>query len=523
MNPYLRLCFIVFVSLLTGCSNPAPPAKEDPVRFTASYSPPVFADSNRVESIRQAIPAVETIFKSYAEKNHFPGFAFGIVADNQLIHAGAYGNVNVKTGTQASPASVFRIASMTKSFTAMAVLKLRDEGKLSMSDPVSRYIPEMGGITYLTEDSPLITVHNLLTMSAGFPEDNPWGDRQLADRDDELLAFIRDGISFSNAPSKEFEYSNLGYGMLGIIVSKVSGMPYQQYITENILKPLGMNHTYWEYTEVPETLLALGYRWEDGQWKEEPLLHDGIFGAMGGLLTSIEDFSKYVNLHLSAWPPRNEAESGPVRRSSLREMHKPWQFRQLISESRSADGTPCPATAGYGYGLGWRRDCKGTERVSHSGGLPGFGSEYRFYPEYGIGIISFANLTYASAGAANSRAMDTLLYISGIKPRVLPVSDELNKKKEQVIQLISTWDEKLGNEILAENFYPDLSRDAWIAKSKRLLEQAGKILSVTPLIPENQLRGTFTMHGEKKDLTIFFTLTPEKSPKVQELQMDISN
>lgn len=521
MTMYSRFCSLLLAGFLTSCSRPAPTSTEVDKTFTDNYLVPSFTDAGRLEKIQQAIPAVEKIFKTYAEKNHFPAIAFGIVADNKLIHSGAFGIINLKANTAATPNSIFRIASMTKSFTAMAVLKLRDEGKLNLNDPVSMYIPDMSKITYLTEDSPDITIQNLLTMTAGFPEDNPWGDRQLADSEEELLNLIRDDISFSNAPSKEFEYSNLGYGMLGVIVNKVSGKPYQEYITENILKPLGMKNTYWEYTEVPADLLALGYRWEDEQWKEEPILHDGIFGAMGGLITSIEDFSKYVNLHLSAWPPRNGEDSGPIKRSSLREMHKPWQFRGLIPDARLPDGTLCPATAGYGYGLGWRKDCMGTERVSHSGGLPGFGSEYRFYPEYGVGIISFANLTYAYAGGANTRSMDTLLMMSGIKPRTLPVSDHLTQRKQQVTELINSWDEKLGNEILAENFFLDLSRDAWMKRSKQILEDAGKISSVSPLIPENQLRGTFTLHGEKNDVKIFFTLTPEKSPKIQELQMDI--
>ncbi|MBA4053919.1 MAG: serine hydrolase [Marivirga sp.] len=517
---YSRFYLFLLVGF-TSCSKPAPTSKEVAKTFTGNYLAPSFTDTGRLEKIRLAIPAVEKIFKTYSAKNHFPGLAFGIVADNKLIHSGGFGSINLKTKVPATPKSIFRIASMTKSFTAMAVLKLRDDGRLNLNDPVSKYIPEMGKITYLTGDSPDITIQNLLTMSAGFPEDNPWGDRQLADSEEELLTLIRDDISFANTPSKEFEYSNLGYGMLGIIINKVSGKPYQQYITENILKPLGMNNTYWEYEKVPAGLLALGYRWEDGQWKEEQLLHDGIFGAMGGLITSIEDFSNYVNLHLSAWPPRNGEETGPVKRSSLREMHKPWQFRQLTSDSKSPDGTLCPAAAGYGYGLGWRKDCMGTERVSHSGGLPGFGSEYRFYPEYGIGIISFANLTYASAGAVNTRALDTLLMISGIKPRELPISDHLKQKKDQVMQLIKSWDEKLGNEILAENFYLDLSREAWIKKSEQILKELGTVTSVSPLIPENQLRGTFTLYGEKSNVKIFFTLTPEHSPKIQELQMNV--
>ena len=165
----------------------------------------------------------------------------------------------------------------------------------------------------LTADAPVITVRNLLTHSAGFPEDNPWGDRQLADTDEDLMAMIKKGISFSNDPSVAYEYSNMGFAMLGYIIKKVSGIPYSEYIAKNIWKPLGMTQAEWEFSKVPATQLAHGYRWINDNWREETLLHDGIYGAMGGMITSIESFSKYVALHQAAWPVRNEVETGPVK------------------------------------------------------------------------------------------------------------------------------------------------------------------------------------------------------------------
>ena len=127
---------------------------------------------------------------------------------------------------------------MTKSFTAMAILKLRDEGKLKFDDPVYLNIPEMKNQKYLTKDAVPATLRHLLTHGAGFPEDNPWGDRQLARTDEELIDLIRKGISFSNDPGLKFEYSNLGFTMLGYIIKKVSGQSYENYITKNILEPL---------------------------------------------------------------------------------------------------------------------------------------------------------------------------------------------------------------------------------------------------------------------------------------------
>ena len=136
--------------------------------------------------------------------------------------------------------TVFRIASMTKSFTAMAILKLRDEGKLSLDDAVSRHVPALANLPYPNKDSPEITIRHLLTHSEGFPEDNPWGDRQLAQSDATMRAWMSAGIPFSNAPGVAFEYSNYGFAILGQVVASASGRPYDEYVRDRILLPLGM-------------------------------------------------------------------------------------------------------------------------------------------------------------------------------------------------------------------------------------------------------------------------------------------
>ncbi|MBK8043884.1 MAG: beta-lactamase family protein [Haliscomenobacter sp.] len=482
------------------------------------YKPPVFEDPDRMEKIQAIIPEIERQYLELMEKQHIPGLAFGIVVDGKLVYSKGLGVINRESKEAVTAASLFRIASMTKSFTAMAILKLREEGKLQLTDPVTKHLPQLAGLKTLTTDAPPPTIHHLLTMTAGFPEDNPWGDQQLEDTDQEFLEFLKGGISFSTVPSSGYEYSNLGYAMLGRIVTQVSGMPYQKYIDQQIFKPLGMTNTHWEYEGLPSNLLALGYRWEDDQWKPEPMLHDGAYGAMGGLITSIEDFGKYLALHLAAWPARDGAEAGPVKRGSVREMHRMVEPR-LAANARDDDGAPCPSVAAYGYGLRIQKNCQGLTLIGHSGGLPGFGSNHTFAPDYGVGIVSFANRTYAPAAAANELAMRTLIRQANLKPRTLPPSDILIKRQQQVARLIQTWDEALGAEILAENFYLDRSRNHRKTEAEALLASAGKILSIEPIQPENQLRGTFILKGTQKDIAVFFTLSPEKDPKVQALSL----
>ena len=206
------------------------------------------------------------------------------------------------------------------------------------------YLPELKNLKYPTADAPRITIRHLLTHGAGFPEDNPWGDRQLADTDKDLLEFIGKQISFSNPPGLAFEYSNLGFALLGKIITKVSGKRYQDYIKENIWQPLGMKTSEWEYGNVAPDKLAHGYRWLNEKWNEEELLHDtpdGSWGAMGSMISSIEEFGNYMAFHLAAWPPSNATDKGPVKRSSVREMHYPWRWNGFRPEFKYPDGRTC--------------------------------------------------------------------------------------------------------------------------------------------------------------------------------------
>jgi CubicO group peptidase (beta-lactamase class C family) len=230
-------CIIVIPFIL--CSFGKSIMAQEKVLYDPSYKPAVFNDPERMDKIKRAFSAIDSLYKTYAVANHFPGIAFGLVVDGKLVFSGNQGYTDIAKKIPVTSSSLFRIASMSKSFTAMAILKLRDEGKLNLDDPAERYIPELKKIKYPTADAPLITIRHLLTHGAGFPEDDPWGDRQLADNDKDFIEFISRQISFSNPPGVAFEYSNLGFAMLGKIVTVVSGKRYQDYIRENIWLPLG--------------------------------------------------------------------------------------------------------------------------------------------------------------------------------------------------------------------------------------------------------------------------------------------
>lgn len=481
-----------------------------------TYLTPSFEDAERLARVKSIFPSVDDMFREYAAKNGYPGYAYGIVLDGKLIHTGNGGVIDLDKKMPVTPQSMFRIASMTKSFTAMGILKLRDEGKLRLDDPIELYLPELRQVR-LTQDSPAITIRDLLCHSAGFPTDDPWADRKLEETEENLAAFLKEKINLSNPCGTTFEYSNLGYAILGYLINQITGMSYQEYINTAICQPFGIK-CYWEFGDVDAGQLVQGYSFKEDKFVEDPLLHDGIYGAMGGLIASVESFSRYIALHQEAWPPRDDKETGSLKRSSIREMHQPWKFIKLETGFKYASGNECSLTSGYGYGLKWLRDSLGRVFVGHSGGLPGFGSNWYFLPEYGLGIVSFANRTYADTSKINLDVLNKLIVEVKLPPRQLPPSQLLKDKKEQLVLILPEW-ETVPEGIFADNFFLDRSLKSLQRESRELFAKAGKILSIGDVIAENQLRGHFVIKGERLDLQINFALTPENPCLIQHYQI----
>jgi len=462
--------------------------------------------------------AVDRLMKEYAVQAHAPGAAWGVIVDGQLAHTGVTGYRDLATKAPVDADTVFRIASMTKSFTAMSILKLRDEGKLSLDDPAERYVPELKALVYPTSDSPKITVRHLLSHAEGFPEDNPWGDRQLADSEAELTAKLRAGIPFSNAPGIAYEYSNFGFAILGRMVSNVSGKRYSDYVAANILEPLGMTATTLEPKEVAANHLALGYRWEDEQWKPEPLLSNGSFGSMGGMLTTLHDLSRYVAVYLSAFPAHDGPETAPIRRASLREMQQVWRPAPATVE-RDTTGALRLNTGGYAYGLRVSQSCAFRHIVSHTGGLPGFGSIMMWLPDYGVGIVAFGNVTYTSWTRVTTSAMEAFVKTAGLKPRQPQPSPALVEARNNVARLIAKWDDGLANRIAADNLFMDQTKARRRAEIEQLKTPVGACRPDVDSFAgvENALRGYWLQDCEKGRLLVAITLAPTMPPTVQSL------
>jgi CubicO group peptidase (beta-lactamase class C family) len=267
---------------------------------------------------------------------------------------------------------------------------------------------------------------------------------------------------------------------------------------------------------VPAGHRAVGYRLPpDGTYQEEAPLPHGAFGSMGGLLTSATDLGKYVAFQLSAWPPRDDAEAGPVRRSSVREMNQLWRPANLTV--RRADEGIQATASGYGFGLRISSDCRFEQIVGHGGGLPGFGSYMLWLPDYGVGLFAMANLTYAGPAEPINQALDTLLKTGGLQKRELPPSPVLTQTRDRIVKLWNAWDDSEAKRMAAMNLFLDTPAGQRREEIQQLKEQAGACGVAGPVIAENWLRGQFNMSCQKGIVAVFFTMAPTQPPTVQHL------
>jgi CubicO group peptidase (beta-lactamase class C family) len=484
--------------------------------------PPAFADPDRRTKLTAGFGEVDAVFADFREKDRVPGVAYGVVVDGELAHHGGVGVRDTASGAAADADSVYRIASMTKSLTAMTILILRDEGRLSLDDPAAEHVPELEGLRYPALDAAPITVRQLLSMASGLVTDDAWADRHLDAEDAEFSRWMEGGLGFTLPPGVEFEYSNFGFGILGRVASAAAGAALRTFAEERVLRPLGMSSTTWDADRIDDSRVARGYRLEDDAWIEEAPLADGALGAMGGLATTVRDYARYVALHLAAWPPRDDPDDGPVRRSSLREMQSIWRigptFMAEPDDAEESDGRWL--ADGYGFGLTSGVHSAYGRVVAHSGGLPGFGSHVRWLPDHGVGVMAFANRTYAPAWAAVARAIQALAATGGLEPRVAQPATALAEARDAALALYERWDDDAVAARAADNLFQDAPLERRRQACADVREACGPCLRVDAPRLSGALRGVWRMTCERGAVDLTVALSPAVPPRVQTLQFD---
>jgi len=343
---------------------------------------------------------IDAIFASL-QSNNAPGAAVFVVHNGQVEFGQGYGVTDLRTLHKIDPKTNFRLASFTKQFTAACIILLVHDGKLHYGDHLTDIFPEFPAY------GKSITVRNLLNHTSGLPDYEDVLMKQYPNTPDEKIPQILDaGVlklleqqsSGKFAPGSKWEYSNSGYAALAMIIEKVSGKSYRQFLQERIFVPLKMNNTLaYEKgkNEVPHR--AYGHTQTDGTWHETDQSPTSAVLGDGGIYSSIDDLAKWDRA-LADHTLLTEAEMQPALTA----------VQPTDGPAKSPDGSS------VSYGFGWFVDpYKGHKRMSHDGNTIGFRTTIQRFPDDKLTIIILANRSDADPQALALKVAD--LYL-GTKP-----------------------------------------------------------------------------------------------------------
>ncbi len=346
---------------LTGCGGDPPPAAPPDLgaRIDALFAPLTTGDS--------------------------PGAAVMVIRNDEVLHAAGYGLADLQSRTPITPQTSFRLASVSKQLTAMAIMILADRGELSYDDPMVEFLPE------LARFGEGITLRHLLTHTSGLPDYYDVLEEEAGEEMPDTEAAMQFLAAWEEpplfAPGDRYEYSNPGYEMLALVVERVSGQTFGRFLADTIFTPLGMTHTVVRDSSEPEIpQRALGYARKDGSFElldTHPLNH--IIGS-GGIYASVED--------LARWSRALDGES-LVSRATLEAAWAPVEL---------AGGEVYP------YGFGWRLGDYGGlgPRMCHSGHWLGFSNFLVRYPAQRVTVIVLSNIEDFESEEYAGRIIDLL-------------------------------------------------------------------------------------------------------------------
>lgn len=352
LKPYRRIFSVLISSLLflAGCGTTHLPNIE---------SAPVFTNASK--------PVLDEVVVKYMKELDLPGIAIGIVKDGEPYYAKGYGYASMKEGKRVTAATTFHTASISKVFTALAIMRLRDKNKLSLEQTLIETLPDLA---YANDETREITLHQLLNHTSGLPDVQGY-DWPSAKSDELALEnyFGKMVLKTQASPGTEIQYSNLGYDLLGLVVAKVSGESFEDYVEQEILRPAGMSVSNFRYfrldpenTARPYTKNLLG-----AIVPQKVYPYNREHAPSSTLNTSAEDMTRWMANFLRRLP----------KEASLMEMIRP------------------STESGDWIGLGFQRfDVQGKRGIGHFGGDRGFRSYLLMLPEEGIGIVVLGNCDY---------------------------------------------------------------------------------------------------------------------------------
>ena len=371
---------------------------------------PTFSEEKAKPDFSEAIRLIDTWLEAQRDYDNLPGISVAIVTDQEILWSKGYGMADLEKEVTSSPNTIYSICSISKLFTSVAIMQLRDAGKLRLEDLVADHLPWFNLQQQFPDTGP-ITIRSVLTHSSGLPRESDYPYWTGPDFPFPTQKQVKAKLGTQKtlySPSTYFQYSNLGMSLLGEIVAEVSGMPYQKYIEENILKPLRLANT---RTKLPESLwrgkLATGYtaKKRDGTRSMLPLFQAEGIAAAAGFSSTVEDLARFASWQFCLLEKGGEEI---LKASTLREMQR---VHWVDPDWKT--------TWGLGFSV---REVDGKTMVGHGGSCPGYRSTLTIDPSKKQAFIVMIN----AMGVSPSK------YATGMRDILKKATDKAEQEKAAV-------------------------------------------------------------------------------------------
>lgn len=385
-------------------------------------------------------------------RDHIPGATIAVVANGKIVKEAAYGLANIELDAKAETDSVYEIGSMTKQFTATLVMLLVEEGKVDLDKSIRTYVEG------LPEAWDKATVRRVLSHTSGIPSyTNVVPFTIIAKTDytpDQIVKMAGAKLNFE--PGEQFEYSNTNYYLLGMLIEKITGKSYWDYLSEKILTPLGMTHTRNGDSKTIIPKRVSGYMWNGSEYLNMPWLTPTAGWAAGSLVSTVADLAK--------WDAALYTEQ-IIKKSDLAVMYTPSKLNSGGDEA-------------MGYGFGWGNLVENGHHVhAHGGGTAGFSSYISRYTDDKVTVLVLTNLAAADAGHISQGIAK--LWIPNLAPK--PIEDKDPKTTELIRGVLERM---IDGTVTAEPFTKEAAAALFpsgMAQAKAFLKPLGKLKSMALL------------------------------------------
>ncbi len=463
---------------------------------------------------------LDALFGQYVTGEQAPGLVYGVTSSDGLIHHRGFGFC-AEAGLRPGADTRFPIASMTKSFMACGVLLAQEMGHLSLDDPITRHVPEFraspGGVSV----SRMPTLRMLLSMCAGLTEDNAWVDPFIDCPTDDLLGIVAHGVRFSRPPGLAYEYSNLGFTLACLALSRAVEQPLAGFLAEHLFEPLGLASTCLDAHLPSGTRVATGYALDGaGGWRPLAPNSSDAFAGAGGLVSTVRDLATWITW-LGAALRDPDAEEGPVLGASGRRELQRIQIVCPPALVAQGAGTIRVPIGGYGLGLRVDHDVHLGQFVWHAGGLPGYKLVMRWHPVSGNGIVVLTNSHRGNPWALGAEALDRLMHRHRAPAVTVALWPDTRRLQAEAERLIRAWDDGLASRIFAENIDFDRPLAERREEIARYVAEIGPLTDPSPgttlVSAASAAEVTWSIPGERGELICMIHLTPVEPAQIQEL------